>query len=110
MKLNRIHSQKSRRGVALLEYALLAGGVSLIAAAAVAVFGHKTSDLISAVATILPGAHADDNGPIISGKIIDTTKNGDGAIILDTDSAAAGTNSLTDNTGVDFTDLVLEAE
>lgn len=64
---------RCKKGAALLEYSLLAAGVSLIAAAGVSVFGHKTSDMISAVASIMPGAHADDNGPIVSGKIIETT-------------------------------------
>ena len=64
---------RDEKGAALLEYSLLAAGVALISAAGVAVFGHKTNDLISSVAAIMPGAHADDNGPIQSGKIIETT-------------------------------------
>ena len=64
---------KKKRGAALVEYGLLIAGVALIGAAAVSVFGHKTSDLLAAVATILPGAHQDDNGPMVSGKLIETT-------------------------------------
>jgi Flp pilus assembly pilin Flp len=64
---------RNRKGAAFVEYALLIGGIALIGAAAVAVFGHKTSDMMAAVAAVLPGAHADDNGPIVSGKIIETT-------------------------------------
>lgn len=63
---------RSKKGQGLVEYGLIIAGVALICAAAISVFGHKTSDLISAVATILPGAHADDNGPMISGKLIET--------------------------------------
>ena len=65
-------SRKSQRGAALLEYALLIGGIALMSAAAVSEFGHKTSDIISLVAGVLPGAHNGDNGPIISGHLIDT--------------------------------------
>ena len=64
---------KKRRGAALVEYGLLIAGVALIGAAAVSIFGHKTSDLVAAVATVLPGAHADDNGAITSGKLIETS-------------------------------------
>jgi pilus assembly protein Flp/PilA len=62
-----------KKGAALVEYALLVAGVALIGAASVATFGHKTNDMIGMVATILPGAHTDDNAPIVSGKIIETT-------------------------------------
>lgn len=63
---------RNRKGAALVEYGLLIAGVALISAAAVSVFGHKTNDLIAATAIVLPGAHADDNGPIVSGKLIET--------------------------------------
>ncbi|MFG0320580.1 MAG: hypothetical protein ACF8XB_25130 [Planctomycetota bacterium JB042] len=96
---------QKRRGAALVEYGLLIAGVALIAAAAVSIFGHKTSDMMSAVAAVLPGAHDDDAGPIVSGKIIDTTKDADGNIILDVQSAADGTNTLGDNTGLTTPDL-----
>jgi hypothetical protein len=61
-----------RKGQGLVEYALLIAGVALVCAAAVAIFGHKTNDMISATAVVLPGAHAEDNAPIVSGKIIET--------------------------------------
>ena len=67
-------SNKSRKGAALVEYALLIGGIALISAGAVSLFGHKTSDIIGTVAAIIPGAHLDDNAPIISGKLIETTQ------------------------------------
>lgn len=79
----------SKKGQGLVEYGLIIAGVALISAAAVSVFGHKTSDLISAVTTILPGAHADDNGPIVSGKLIETTGADDGQIALDVATIAA---------------------
>jgi Flp pilus assembly pilin Flp len=114
MLKRRKNMRRSRRGAALVEYALLIAGVALIAAASVSVFGHKTSDLISAVATILPGAHPDDNGPITSGKLIETTGAATGAIELDagtiatnSDTARLGTNVGLD-TPDDFGGLILE--
>ena len=67
---------RNRKGQGLVEYALIIAGVTLICAVGIAVFGHKVSDLIAATAVILPGAHTDDNGPIVSGKIIETTAGG----------------------------------
>lgn len=109
---------KNRRGAALLEYALLIAGVALIAAASVSIFGHKTTDLISAVAAIIPGAHADDNGPLVSGKLIETTEASSGQIQLDaaaitaaTDSERLGNNVLgaTTNTATPLNTLIVEA-
>ncbi len=83
----------NKKGQGLVEYGLIIAGVALICAAAVSVFGHKTSDLISAVATILPGAHADDNGPIVSGKLIETTGADTGQIALDAVTILANTDT-----------------
>ncbi len=90
---------KNKKGSALVEYGLLIAGVALVSAAAVSVFGHKTNDLVSATAAILPGAHDDDNGPIVSAKLIETTRdaaNGN-AIILDPAAAATTTPRLGNN-------------
>lgn len=83
----------NKKGQGLVEYGLIIAGVALICAAAVSVFGHKTSDLISATAAILPGAHADDNGPITSGKLIETTGADTGAIALDGATIVANSDS-----------------
>lgn len=115
--LRKILSRKSK-GQGLVEYGLIIAGVALICAAAISVFGHKTSDLISAVATILPGAHADDNGPMTSGKLIETTSAEDGTITLDAATIATtnvATPRLGNNVGLntasadDFGGLILEA-
>jgi pilus assembly protein Flp/PilA len=105
----------NKKGQGLVEYGLIIAGVALICAAAVSVFGHKTSDLISAVATILPGAHADDNAPIVSGKLIETRDDGgpDGnAIALDTATIVQGGRRLSLNVLgenlADFGGLILE--
>ena len=86
---------RSRKGAALVEYGLLIAGVALIAAGAVSVFGHKTSDLIGTVAAVIPGAHTDDNNPIMSGKLIETTLGsgaaGSSGIAIDFSGIAAST-------------------
>jgi Flp pilus assembly pilin Flp len=84
---------RNKKGQGLVEYGLIIAGVALICAAAVSVFGHKTSDLISAVATVLPGAHADDNGPIVSGKLIETTGADTGQIALDAATIVGNTDT-----------------
>ncbi len=74
---------RNRKGQGLVEYALIIAGVTLIAAVGISIFGHKVSDMINAVAVVLPGAHADDNGPIVSGKVIETTPASAGPITTD---------------------------
>ncbi len=74
---------RDRKGQGLVEYALLIAGVALISAAAVSLFGHKTSDLIATVTAILPGAHTGDNQSIVSGHLIETTDASAGPISLD---------------------------
>jgi Flp pilus assembly pilin Flp len=110
----------NKKGQGLVEYGLIIAGVALICAAAISVFGHKTSDLISAVATIIPGAHADDNGPIISGKLIETTGATATGIALDAggienkttgnrlDENVLGVAATTNGTGDGFGGLILE--
>ena len=115
---------RSQKGAALVEYSLLVAGIALIGAAAVAVFGHKTTDMMAAVAAVMPGAHADDNAPIVSGKIIETSGaangedsggnavNGIGLGVADIITNSDGTQSrLGNNLGTDgnIADLVLEA-
>ncbi|MEM9380748.1 MAG: hypothetical protein AAGB93_12420 [Planctomycetota bacterium] len=104
---------RCKKGAALLEYSLLAAGVALISAAGVSIFGHKTNDMISSVAAIMPGAHADDNGPIISGKVIETTGADTGSISVNVPAIVGQTDAerLGNNLGVaDLDTLVLEVE
>ena len=70
--------KRSEKGAALVEYALIVAGVALIGAVAVSLFGHKVSDMLGTAAAVLPGAHADDNAPIVSGKTIETSPNAQG--------------------------------
>jgi Flp pilus assembly pilin Flp len=104
---------RNRKGAALVEYGLLIAGVALVTVAAVAVFGHKTNDMVAATASVLPGAHEADNGPILSGSIVETTdaRTGD-PIAVDIDAIQDGTGEsrLSDNMGVDVVDLVDDAD
>lgn len=107
---------RNKKGQGLVEYGLIIAGVALICAAAISVFGHKTNDLVSATAAVLPGAHADDNGPVTSGKLIETTTDGTtGGIEVDAVGIAANSDTprLGTNVGLDvpldFGGLVLEA-
>ncbi|MFG0265641.1 MAG: Flp family type IVb pilin [Rhodopirellula sp. JB055] len=98
---------KNKKGQGLVEYGILVGGIALVSLAAVAILGHKTNDLIATVAASLPGAHGDDEGPIVSGKLVNTTSNEDGGLILDANSPG----SIEDNLGIEgIGNLVLEAE
>ena len=54
---------QKRKGQSLVEYALIIAGVALIAAVGISVFGHKVSDMIDAVAVVLPGAHTGRQRP-----------------------------------------------
>lgn len=107
--------KRRQKGAALVEYGLLVAGVALVATAAVAIFGSKTSDLIASVASVLPGQNAANNGPITSGKLVETTAgataNPSGSPIeldVDTILTNSGTERLSTNLGVDMTTLVIE--
>jgi pilus assembly protein Flp/PilA len=123
-----LKSTKGETGAALVEYALLVAGIALIGAASIAIFGHKTNDMIAMVAAVIPGAHTDDNAPIVSGKIIetaigtnngldstDTAKGGIGLDVATIIAASDGTQRRLGNnvgaadTGGSLADLVLEA-
>jgi Flp pilus assembly pilin Flp len=103
---------RDRKGAALVEYSMLVAGVALMCAVGLAVLGHKTSDLVSITAATLPGAHADDNAPIVSGKLIETVQNADGNLEVNATAitTANNTSRLGTNTGVTATALVVEAE
>jgi pilus assembly protein Flp/PilA len=94
---------KNNKGAALVEYGLLIAGVALICAAAVSIFGHKTSDIIGTVAAVLPGAHTDDNNPMLSGHLIETaTSTGaDGATGIGIDFATIASSGTGGGIGTD---------
>ena len=112
---------RSQKGATLVEYSLIVAGVALIGAATVAVFGHKTNDMLATATAVLPGAHAEDNAPIVSGKIIETSPNAQGmdqgnnatgiGIDVNAITQANGTARLGDEVGSDgtLTSLVLES-
>ena len=118
--VRRLLSEKT--GAALVEYALIVAGVALIGAAAVSVFGHKVTDMLATAAAVMPGAHADDNAPIVAGKTIETSPNTPGfdsgnsatGIGLDVNAItqANGQQRLGDSVGGDgaLSSLVLETK
>jgi Flp pilus assembly pilin Flp len=105
---------RRRRGQGLVEYALIIAGVALICVAGITMFGHKTSDMIDAVTVVLPGAHADDNGPIVSGQLVDLTPGSSGsgitidlgAIQGETGTARLGNGQTGNSTG--FSGLITD--
>ncbi|QDU39010.1 hypothetical protein Mal4_33430 [Maioricimonas rarisocia] len=98
---------RNRKGQSLVEYGILIGGVALICLAAVAILGHKSNDLISTVAAALPGAHDDDIGPIVSGKLVNTSQDTNGVVYLD----ASSPGSIEGNVGIPgIGALVVEAD
>ena len=111
----------NKKGQGLVEYGLIIAGVALVCAAAIAMFGHKTADLVAATAAVLPGAHADDNGPIVTAKLIETAADTDGnlnlnmgdgsttGIVANSDTPRLGNNFGLDS-AVNFGGLVVEAE
>ena len=92
--------RRNNKGAALVEYALIVAGVALIGAAVVSVFGHKVTDMLGTATAVLPGAHADDNAPIVSGRTIETSTNTPG---FDSGTSATGIgldiNAITESNG-----------
>ena len=102
---------RSKKGAAMVEYGLLIAGVALVAAAAVSIFGAKTNEMIAGVASVLPGAHADDNGPIGAGQLIETKVYGIKGIGLDIDRIGenpGGEARLGENLGIPIETLIIE--
>lgn len=98
----------NKKGQGLVEYGLIIAGVALICAAAISVFGHKTSDLIAAVAVVLPGAHDEDNAALTSGKLIETSA-GTQTASIDLDLATIATNSASGRLENNITDAAADA-
>jgi Flp pilus assembly pilin Flp len=97
---NLVRRLRSNKGAALVEYALIVAGVTLIAAAAISLFGHKVTDMLGTATAVIPGAHVDDNAPIVSGKTIETSTNTPG---FDGGNSSTGigldVNAITQSTG-----------
>ncbi len=80
---------RNRKGQALVEYALLVAGVTLVSACGVTIFGHKVAGMMDVAAVILPGAHDDCNVPIADGQLIETTVDANGNEVVDATTIAA---------------------
>ena len=70
--------KKSRRGQGLVEYIVIVAAVALIALVAVSIFGHKVADQYAIGAGMLPGAHTEDNAPIVTGEFAGFQDDGSG--------------------------------
>ncbi len=95
-KIDRFRTSRRQRGAALAEYGLLLAGLALSSMVAVSVLGGKVGGMIASVATLLPGASAEENGPVQVGKLIETRttdSNGDGVFETVLDNAALESNA-----------------
>ncbi len=70
--------QKNRRGQGLVEYIIIIASVALIVLVCVSIFGHKVADQYAIGAGMLPGAHAEDNAPIVTSEYAGFTQDADG--------------------------------
>ena len=107
MKLKFTPQANRRRGAALVEYGLLIAGVSLISSAAVAVFGHKTNDLLGTVAGVLPSSNEADAVAIESGRLFNTTQGANGGLTLDMQQ---GPQTTSDVFGNGAGDLIIDGQ
>ncbi len=95
---------RNKKGQGLVEYGILVGGIALVCLAATAILGHKANDLIATVAAVLPGAHSEDNGAIVSGQLVQTTTSGQSGFVLN----GVNTGSFSQNLGIDAEGLIVE--
>jgi hypothetical protein len=63
--------------------------------------------MIGSAAAVLPGANANDNGAIVTGRLVETT-NTNGQIELDVQTIGAGGDRFTNNLGFDANELVID--
>jgi len=104
--------RRDEKGAAMVEYAILVAGIALVSITAVSLLGSKVNDMYIGVATIIPGAHAGDNGPMVNGGLIETTTDAKGRVIIDVPTIVAnsGTPRLGNNLGIDLTTLVQDPQ
>ncbi len=69
--------KKTRKGAAMVEYAVLLGAITLVALIAVSMLGNKTTDIISTLAVILPGANPEDDLSLRSGALVEFNESTD---------------------------------
>ena len=99
---------RKRRGAVVAEYGVLLGGILLVALAAISMFGHKIGDIWGTVTAIIPGAHTDDNAPLVAPQLVETAlTNGVVGIDFNTIAGEVGVTRLGNNLGIDATKLVI---
>ena len=74
----KIKNNSKRRGQGLVEYIIIIASVALIALVSVSIFGHKVADQYAIGAGMLPGAHVEDNLPIVTGEFAAFVDDGTG--------------------------------
>ena len=66
----------TRRGQAMVEYAILIGAIVLVGLGAYSLLGHKATDLVGITAALLPGHDADTTGAVFTPELVQTTNIG----------------------------------
>lgn len=98
-----------RKGAVVAEYGVLLAGNLLVALAAISMFGHKIGDIWGTVTAIIPGAHTDDNAPLVAPQLVETALQ-NGAVGIDYNSIATevGQERLGNNLGIDAAKLLIQ--
>ena len=91
--MRKFNSVSNRRGQGLVEYIIIVAAVAMISLVAVSVFGHKVADQYAIGAGMLPGAHSEDNAPILTGSFAGTDEDATGNIIGNGQVSWAGITS-----------------
>lgn len=77
-KLHTRRIRRNRLGQGLVEYIIIVAAVAMITLVSVSIFGHKVADQYAIGAGMLPGAHTEDNNPIVTGEYAGFAENADG--------------------------------
>jgi Flp pilus assembly pilin Flp len=85
--------RRKRKGQALVEYALIVAGVALVCIVGISLFGHKVAGMINMTTAVLPGAHAEGNAPITTGRLVEFAPDSEGNIELDVTTITANQNT-----------------
>ena len=100
-------THRTRRGVALAEYAFFLGAATLIILLAFVVMGHKVSDLSGTLAALIPGHGSEDDVTFRSRELIEFTHDASGDARFDISRiGGANSNRLGDNLGLDLSNVI----
>jgi Flp pilus assembly pilin Flp len=68
-----LNKLRTRKGQAAVEYAVILVAILIVSIASISLLGNKTGELWALSAVILPGQDPDDNGPIWTGELVETS-------------------------------------